>query len=134
MQILRFNSLSILILVLCALTLAYIVLTTSYLNLTQSHSLVTDVLPSPTLQSISYNSNTNPDDADPMCEPSENDPVIFVGGFAGSGTTIMRVMIDGHPDINCGPESMLFINLVSSINTLLSDPVSCELRFGGLNE
>jgi hypothetical protein len=37
---------------------------------------------------------------------SEENPVV-IGGCARSGTTLMRVMIDTHPDIYCGPETAL---------------------------
>ena len=37
---------------------------------------------------------------------SEESPVI-IGGCARSGTTLMRVMIDTHPNIYCGPETGL---------------------------
>ena len=32
-------------------------------------------------------------------------PLIFVGGMPRSGTTLMRVMMDAHPDIRCGEET-----------------------------
>jgi len=37
---------------------------------------------------------------------SEETPVV-IGGCARSGTTLMRVMIDTHPNIYCGPETGL---------------------------
>jgi hypothetical protein len=37
---------------------------------------------------------------------SGESPVI-IGGCARSGTTLMRVMIDTHPNIYCGPETGL---------------------------
>ena len=35
----------------------------------------------------------------------KNTPVIFVGGMPRSGTTLMRVMLDAHPDVRCGEET-----------------------------
>jgi len=32
-------------------------------------------------------------------------PFIFVGGFPRSGTTLIRAMLDAHPDIRCGEET-----------------------------
>jgi protein-tyrosine sulfotransferase len=33
---------------------------------------------------------------------------IFIGGCPRSGTTLLRVMLDSHPEIACGPESYFF--------------------------
>jgi hypothetical protein len=39
-----------------------------------------------------------------------NDEPIIIGGCARSGTTLMRVILDSHPHIYCGPESYLFVS------------------------
>ncbi len=39
-----------------------------------------------------------------LLPPMEFDPV-FLGGEGRSGTTLLRVMLDAHPSIACGPES-----------------------------
>jgi protein-tyrosine sulfotransferase len=38
-------------------------------------------------------------------------PIIVIGGCGRSGTTLLRVMLDSHPEIACGPESLLFLPL-----------------------
>lgn len=38
----------------------------------------------------------------------QNVEPIIIGGCGRSGTTLMRVMLDSHPDVCCGPESDLF--------------------------
>ena len=34
-----------------------------------------------------------------------NLPLIFIGGVPRSGTTLMRAMLDAHPDVRCGEET-----------------------------
>ena len=34
-------------------------------------------------------------------------PMIFIGGMPRSGTTLMRVMMDAHPEVRCGEETRL---------------------------
>lgn len=34
-----------------------------------------------------------------------NMPLIFIGGVPRSGTTLMRAMLDAHPDVRCGQET-----------------------------
>ena len=33
---------------------------------------------------------------------NRNTPFIFIGGMPRSGTTLMRAMMDAHPDVRCG--------------------------------
>ena len=35
---------------------------------------------------------------------SKNNSPIFIGGAGRSGTTLLRVILDSHPEICCGPE------------------------------
>jgi protein-tyrosine sulfotransferase len=39
-------------------------------------------------------------------------PIIFVGGFPRSGTTLMRVLLDTHPEIRCGQETHVIPKLL----------------------
>lgn len=39
-----------------------------------------------------------------MIQQSVDDTPIFIGGAGRSGTTLLRVMLDSHPAIACGPE------------------------------
>src|SRR5688572_25806338 len=48
---------------------------------------------------------------------------VIVGGCGRSGTTLMRVILDTHPSICCGPESHLFL-------PHLPAPAKLAQRFG----
>ena len=136
MQVLRSNTHRTLIAFFCVIALGYIALTISaytsaYLTLTthdlfRRSSTLSFVPPGTSLSEVINTTSPDVGDPDSSCQPSDTDPVIFVGGFARSGTTIMRVMIDGHPDVNCGPEDMHFMNLVADASAVISTPVSHE--------
>lgn len=43
---------------------------------------------------------------------SRETPIIFIGGVPRSGTTLMRAMLDAHPDIRCGEETRVIPRLL----------------------
>jgi len=49
--------------------------------------------------------------------PSAIDPIV-IGGCGSSGTTLLRQMLDRHPQVFCGPESDLFLNRTASTEDL----------------
>ncbi|XP_061558657.1 tyrosylprotein sulfotransferase 1, like isoform X2 [Phycodurus eques] len=55
--------------------------------------------------------------ADPNASLSErlpeDTPLIFIGGFPRSGTTLMRVMLDAHRAVRCGEETRVIPRLLT---------------------
>ncbi|XP_062261901.1 protein-tyrosine sulfotransferase 1-like [Platichthys flesus] len=43
----------------------------------------------------------------------EDTPLIFIGGFPRSGTTLMRVMLDAHHAVRCGEETRVIPRLLA---------------------
>ncbi|EYB91292.1 hypothetical protein Y032_0207g2012 [Ancylostoma ceylanicum] len=43
----------------------------------------------------------------PYGNVNEQSPFIFIGGVPRSGTTLMRAMLDAHPDVRCGEETRI---------------------------
>jgi len=70
--------------------------------------------------------------------PTENSP-IFVIGVPRSGTTLLRVLLDSHPNIASGPETPWFCahhprTLGALVEYLCSDPHGYCANFGGARE
>ncbi len=49
-----------------------------------------------------------------------NASLIFIGGFGRSGTTLVRAILDVHPNIYCGAESKILPSMLSFITGYLS--------------
>ncbi|XP_026184571.1 tyrosylprotein sulfotransferase 1, like [Mastacembelus armatus] len=47
----------------------------------------------------------------------EDTPLIFIGGFPRSGTTLMRVMLDAHNAVRCGEETRVIPRLLAMRGT-----------------
>ncbi|KAJ8400057.1 hypothetical protein AAFF_G00400960 [Aldrovandia affinis] len=43
----------------------------------------------------------------------QDTPLLFVGGVPRSGTTLMRAMLDAHPDVRCGEETRVIPRLLA---------------------
>ena len=57
--------------------------------------------------------------------------LIFIGGYARSGTTLMRAILDVHPDVSCGPETKIIPNFLDMLKDLNAKN---DLSNAGFNE
>jgi len=53
-------------------------------------------------------------------------PVVFIGGMPRSGTTLLRVMLDSHPDVRCGGETRVIPRLLNLRNSWLKAPFESQ--------
>lgn len=60
-------------------------------------------------------------------------PLIFVGGMPRSGTTLIRVLLDAHPDVRCGEETRIIPRLLSMKQQWTKNPTEMNrLLEGGI--
>uniref|UniRef100_F6TW46 Protein-tyrosine sulfotransferase n=1 Tax=Ciona intestinalis TaxID=7719 RepID=F6TW46_CIOIN len=52
----------------------------------------------------------------------KNMPLVFIGGMPRSGTTLMRAMLDAHPDVRCGQETRIIPRILGMRANWLKSP------------
>lgn len=61
-------------------------------------------------------------------------PLIFIGGVPRSGTTLMRAMLDAHPDVRCGQETRIIPRILQMRqHWIRSQKESLRLEEAGVN-
>ena len=50
----------------------------------------------------------------------DNPRLVWVGGQGRSGTTLVRAMLDAHPALNCGPETILLLDLIGQFKDIFN--------------
>lgn len=64
---------------------------------------------------------------------SRDMPLIFIGGVPRSGTTLMRAMLDAHPDVRCGQETRVIPRILQlRSHWMKSEKESLRLREAGI--
>lgn len=62
-------------------------------------------------------------------------PLIFIGGMPRSGTTLMRAMLDAHPDVRCGEETRVIPRILGMrMNWDRSQTENTRLLEAGITE
>ncbi|XP_063238779.1 protein-tyrosine sulfotransferase-like [Bacillus rossius redtenbacheri] len=65
---------------------------------------------------------------------SRDMPLIFIGGAPRSGATLMRVMLDAHPDVRCGPDSHVIPLILEMKSRWLRSRERVTLEEAGLSK
>merc|ERR1712038_908855 len=69
-----------------------------------------------------------------LYEYDRNSPIVFIGGVPRSGTTLMRAMLDAHPEVRCGEETRVVPRILQMrAHWMKSTKESMRLEEAGLN-
>lgn len=62
-------------------------------------------------------------------------PLIFIGGVPRSGTTLMRAMLDAHPEVRCGQETRVIPRILQlRSHWMKSEKESMRLEEAGIHK
>ena len=68
-----------------------------------------------------------------LYEYDRQSPIIFIGGVPRSGTTLMRAMLDAHPEVRCGEETRVVPRILQMrAHWMKSQKESMRLEEAGL--
>nr|VZI39338.1 unnamed protein product [Spirometra erinaceieuropaei] len=70
--------------------------------------------------------------SDPVSSSKGLEPLIFVGGYPRSGTTLMRVLLDVHPKVRCGPETRILPRILHLSKQIVGKPEMVRLADAGI--
>lgn len=64
-----------------------------------------------------------------------NMPLVFIGGVPRSGTTLMRAMLDAHPEVRCGQETRVIPRILQlRSHWMKSEKESMRLEEAGIGK
>lgn len=69
---------------------------------------------------------------DVNCISNKPQQIVFIGGYPRSGTTLMRVLLDVHPMIRCGPETRVIPKILNLRGQWSKGKESERLKAAGL--
>lgn len=81
------------------------------------------------VQTVKIRINNTCDDRD-----DETVPLIFIGGVPRSGTTLMRAILDAHPDIRCGEETRILPRIMTMRYDFASEHEQTRLSSAGVSK
>ncbi|XP_042902269.2 protein-tyrosine sulfotransferase [Parasteatoda tepidariorum] len=60
-------------------------------------------------------------------------PIVFIGGMPRSGTTLLRALLDSHPDVRCGEETRVIPRVIGLKSQWMKSPLEAgRLREAGV--
>jgi protein-tyrosine sulfotransferase len=62
----------------------------------------------------------------PLVFVQKNVPLIWIGGVPRSGTTLMRAMMDAHPDVRCGEETRVIPRILGIHQTMMKSEMEVK--------
>ncbi|KAK7054566.1 Sulfotransferase [Halocaridina rubra] len=66
---------------------------------------------------------------------SSSEEFIFVGGMPGSGVSLMRAILDAHPDVRCGNGKNILFSIIQLWRSIAYNNYQLQrMRLGGVNE
>ncbi|KAG9508849.1 Protein-tyrosine sulfotransferase 2, partial [Fragariocoptes setiger] len=114
---------------LCALCLATIIIITFYSPCSNNNNQQDElrwISPQRYMVANGSSLERNVNDTSQYFAYGRDMPLVFIGGMPRSGTTLLRVMLDAHPDVRCGGETRVIPRILNLRNSWLKAPFESQ--------